>query len=218
MIANFLKHNWGWIILFIILVSTCNRYKEESDTAYLNNTTLLDSIRYYKLKSGSLVASKTVIEYDSKQLKSLVRESNKTVKEITEKFNKVEVIVQTITKTKIDSIKVVYKDTLNSHYKRFGSKIEPHYSFDYESDSKGFQLTNFQLADDSITYVKGIKKKWLFGKKTTVLDIHHSNPLVKDYTIEVINLKEPKQWYETTVFKVGVGVLGGMIIMEQIND
>ncbi len=36
MILTFLKHNWGWMILIIILMSTCNRYRLESNTAHLN--------------------------------------------------------------------------------------------------------------------------------------------------------------------------------------
>ena len=46
MILTFLKHNWGWMILIIILMSTCNRYRFESNTAHLNADKLLDTVRY----------------------------------------------------------------------------------------------------------------------------------------------------------------------------
>ena len=69
---------------------------------HLNADKLLDTVRYYKLKNGSVVASKVVLEYNDKQMKALVKSSNKTVQQIAKKFNKIETVVKSITETKID--------------------------------------------------------------------------------------------------------------------
>ena len=69
---------------------------------HLNADKLLDTVRYYKLKNGSVVASKGVLDYNDKQMKALVKSSNKTVQQIAKRFNKMETVVQSITETKID--------------------------------------------------------------------------------------------------------------------
>ena len=217
MILTFLKHNWGWMILIIILMSTCNRYRLESNTAHLNADKLLDTVRYYKLKNGSVVASKAVLEYNDKQMKTLVKSSNKTVQQIAKKFNKVETVVKSITETKIDSITVTYTEPVLVDFKREGLVIDTFYSFNYNSSSKGFKISNLKLTNDTVTYVKGNKRSWLLGKNTSTLDINHSNPFIKDIKIDVAELKEDKRWYETTLFKVGIGVIGGIILTEQLK-
>lgn len=217
MILTFLKRNWTWIVLIIILISISNNYRIERNTAYLNADKLLDTVRYYKLKNGSVVASKVVLEYNDIQMKALVKSSNKTVQQIAKKFNKIETIVQSITETEIDSITVNYTEPVLVDFNREGIVIDTLYSFNYNSSSKGFKISNFKLTNDTITYVKGIKRSWLLGKKTSTLDINHSNPLIKDIKINVAELKEDKKWYQTTLFKVGIGVIGGVILTGQLK-
>ena len=129
MILTFLKHNWGWMILIIILMPTCNRYRLERNTAHLNADKLLDTVRYYKLKNGSVDASKAVLEYNDKQMKALVKSSNKTVQQIAKKFSKVETVVKTVTEIKVDTIKIVYNKPIEVDFKRSGELSTKDYCF-----------------------------------------------------------------------------------------
>ena len=217
MMLTFLKRNWIWIVLIIILISISNDYRVERNTAHLNADKLLDTVRYYKLKNGSVVASKTVLEYNDEQMKALVKSSTKNMQEIAKKFNKIETVVQSITETKIDSITVSYVEPVLVDFKREGLVTDTFYSFSYNSSSEGFKIANLKLTNDTITYIKGNKRRWLLGKNTPTLDINHSNPFIKDIKIDVTELKDEKKWYQTTLFKVGIGVISGVILTEQLK-
>ena len=65
---------------------------------------------------------------------------------------------------------------------------------------------------DSVTIVTGYKRKWFLGSKTLVVDIKHDNPFVNPEYIQQIEVKEKKKWYQTDLFKVGIGLIGGIII------
>ena len=214
MILTFLKHNWGWMILIIILMSTCNRYRLERNTAYLNADKLLDTVRYYKLKNGSVVASKAVLEYNDKQMKALVKSSNKTVQQIAKKFNKLETVVKTVTEIKVDTIKIVYNKPIEVDFKRSGELSTKDYNFTYESDKNGLKIANFKLAQDTTTFVIGDKRKWFLGEKIKTIDINHSNPLIKDIFIDASLLNEKVKWYESKWFYLGVGIVAGTLIIK----
>lgn len=217
LISRFIRNNWIWLLLIILMAITTKKYMDDADRAFTRSVDLTDSIRYYKLKNGSVVASKEVLEYNDVQLRALLNNSNENIKELSKKFSKIELQIQLISKIKVDSLSVKYDKPIPLEFERSGSIIEPHYSFEYKSVSDGFKIANFELTNDTVTFIKGTKRKWLFGKETNTLDIIHSNPYISDIKLDAMQLKEDKKWYQTTGFKIGVGLLGGILISEQMN-
>ena len=51
-----------------------------------------------------------------------------------------------------------------------------------------------------------------FSQETQTIDITHSNKLIKDSGLQHFELVKPKKFWQTTVFKIGIGVIGGILI------
>lgn len=184
--------------------------KKDLNKAHLNHEILSSDIDYYKLKNKSLISSKKVLELDNEQLKKHYSAS----KEIIKKFSKVEAVVKTVTEIKVDTIKIVYNKPIEVDFKRSGELSTKDYNFTYESDKNGLKIANFKLAEDTTTFVIGDKRKWFLGEKIKTIDINHSNPLIKDISIDASLLNEKVKWYESKWFYLGVGIVAGTLIIK----
>jgi hypothetical protein len=63
-----------------------------------------------------------------------------------------------------------------------------------------------------VIVVTGIKRKWFLGKQTQTTDITHANPFVQTNNVQHIEVVTQKKWYDTFLFKVGLGFIGGVLI------
>jgi hypothetical protein len=62
--------------------------------------------------------------------------------------------------------------------------------------------------------VTGDKRKWFWGKRTSVTDITHANPFVETESVQHIEVVKPARWYDSTIFKLGIGFIGGLLLMK----
>jgi hypothetical protein len=186
--------------------------KCESEKLQLANVKALNSqSKVYKLKNGQLVTSVEVLSYDNAQLKNSILLKDKKIKELVDKFNKVKSITRYITVTKFDTIELRYKDTVPCVFERKDSVLKEWYHIAYKSNQKGIEITELSIPD-SVMVVTGFKRKWFLGKQTQTADISHANPFVETNQIQHIEVITPKKWYDTNLFKIGIGFIGGVLI------
>lgn len=208
---NFLKQNWYWIgiviVLFSMLFSQCSNEKiHDSNIDALNS-----KITTYKLKNGQLVSTVKSLTYSKSELKELVLAKDKKLKQLSDKFVKPKVVIQTVIETKIDSIMIPYDVPVPYKFTREGSIVNIDYSFKYKSNELGVSINDFELSKDTLNAVLGVKRKWLLGKETSTLDITHSNKNVQETSVLVIEVKEKNKFYETNLFKFGAGFVLGRL-------
>jgi hypothetical protein len=167
--------------------------------------------KVYKLKNGQLVTSVETLSYSNSQLKNSIVMKDKKVKELTNKFSKVQSLTKYVTNTKFDTIELRYKDTVPCVFERKDSLLKEWYHIAYKSNQKGIEITELSIPD-SVIVVTGIKRKWFLGKQTQTTDITHANPFVQTNNVQHIEVVTQKKWYDTFLFKVGLGFIGGVLI------
>lgn len=201
------------LIVCLILVSQLFQ-KCESEKLQLANVEALNSqSKFYKLKNGQLVTSVESLSYTNSQLKKSIIMQDKKVKELTNKFSKVKSVTKYVTNTKFDTIKLTYKDSIPCNFEKVGSDFKEWYHIAYKSNQKGVEITELSIPD-SVIIVTGDKRKWFWGKRTSTLDITHANPFVETQSIQHIEVKEKNKWYNSTIFKIGVGFIGGGLLLK----
>ena len=201
------------LVLCLILLSQLFQ-KCESEKLQLANIEALNSqTKVYKLKNGQLVTSVENLHYTNSQLKSSLLMKDKNVKELVNKFSNVKSVTKYVTNTKFDTIKLVYQDSIPCNFERVGSDLKEWYHIAYKSNQKGVEITELSIPD-SVIIVTGEKRKWFWGKRTSVTDITHANPFVETESIQHIEVVKPAKWYDSTIFKIGVGFIGGILLLK----
>lgn len=189
-IKEFVKRNWLWIIIVLILLSMLfNSYRN-------NNITKNDTVTYKTVNTK----------------KEAVQEM-KVPDTIVKNFTKIKTITKYVEKVKVDTLEIVYRDTVEVKFERIGSVNTKEYSFDYKSNNNGLKIANFSL-EDSVTVITGQKRKWFLGKAENTVDVYHSNKYVESANIKHIDVTPKKRFYETTLFKFAVGFGAGILILK----
>ena len=197
------------LILLLQLFQKC-----ESEEVQLANIEALNSqTQVYKLKNGQLVTSVENLNYTNTQLKNSLLMKDKMFKELINKFSNVKGVTKYVTNTKFDTIKLVYQDSVPCNFERIGSDLKEWYHIAYKSNQIGVEITELSIPD-SVIVVTGDKRKWFWGKRTSVTDITHANPFVETESIQHIEVVQPIRWYDSTIFKIGVGFIGGILLLK----
>lgn len=198
---NYIKSNW--ILLLIILVAVSLLYSKCENEKILSSNldTLKIKVNTYKLKDGKVVATSKTTTYD--------KVPDKT--ELTKQFQKVKTIIKIVETVRIDTVNIVYHDSIPCNFERTGTVLSKDYSLDYKSTQKGLSISNLSVTD-SLEVVAGTKRNWFLGKETQTIDITHSNKHIETNNIQHFEIKTKKKFYETTLFKVGVGIIAGVLI------
>jgi hypothetical protein len=195
------------LILLFQLFQKC-----ESEEVQLANIEALNSqTKIYKLKNGQLVTSVDNLLYTKEQLKKSLLMKDKRVKELTDKFSHIKSVTKYVTNTKFDTIKLVYQDSIPCNFERIGSDLKEWYHIAYKSNQKGVEITELSIPD-SVIVVTGDKRKWFWGKRTSVTDITHANPFVETESIQHIEVVQPAKWYDSTILKIAIGFIGGVLL------
>jgi hypothetical protein len=201
------------LIVCLILLSQLFQKCESEKVQLANVEALNKEANVYKLKNGQLVTSVENLHYTNSQLKNSLLMKDKNVKELVNKFSNVKSVTKYVTNTKFDTIKLVYKDSIPCEFERIGSDLKEWYHIAYKSNQKGVEITELSIPD-SVIVVTGEKRKWFWGKRTSVTDITHANPFVETESIQHIEVVKPTRWYDSTIFKLGVGFIGGIFLMK----
>ena len=203
------------VLLVVCLILLSQLFQKcESEKIQLANIDALNSqTKVYKLKNGQLVTSVENLHYTNSQLKSSLLMKDKKVKELVNKFSNVKSVTKYVTNTKFDTIKLVYQDSIPCNFERVGSDLKEWYHIAYKSNQKGVEITELSIPD-SVIVVTGEKRKWFWGKRTSVTDITHANPFVETESVQHIEVVRPAKWYDSTIFKIGVGFIGGIFLLK----
>jgi hypothetical protein len=201
------------LVVCLILLSQLFQKCESEEVQLANVEALNKEASIYKLKNGQLVTSVENLHYTNSQLKNSLLMKDKNVKELINKFSNVKSVTKYVTNTKFDTIKLVYKDSIPCEFERIGSDLKEWYHIAYKSNQKGVEITELSIPD-SVIVVTGDKRKWFWGKRTSVTDITHANPFVETESIQHIEIVQPTRWYDSTIFKLGIGFIGGIFLMK----
>jgi hypothetical protein len=193
------------IVLICILFSQCQNNKTQLSTIDALNSKNTS----YRLKNGQLVEStKTLLAFNQKQAIDLIGKDE--VKELTNKFSKVNTITKYIEKLRIDSVKIAYKDSVPCIFERTGTIKNIDFSLNYKSNQKGISIDSLEI-ENKVTIVSGMKRKWFWGKETYVTDVTNSNKLIKIDSLQHVEIQPKKRFYDTNLFKISVGFILGKI-------
>jgi len=203
------------VLMIVCLILLSQLFKKcESEEVQLANIEALNSqTKVYKLKNGQLVTSVENLSYSNKQLKNSNLMKDKKVKELINKFSNVKSVTKYVTNTKFDTISLVYTDSIPCNFERIGSDLKDWYHIAYKSNQKGVEITELSIPD-SVIVVTGDKRKWFWGKRTSVTDITHANPFVETESVQHIEIVKPTKWYDSTILKIGIGFIGGILLMK----
>ena len=201
------------LIVCLILISQLFQKCESEELQLANIEALNSQAKVYKLKNGQLVTSVENLQYTNSQLKKSAIMKDKKVKELVNKFSEVKSVTKFVTNTKFDTIKLVYNDSIPCEFERIGSDMKQWYHIAYKSNQKGVEITELSIPD-SVIVVTGDKRKWFWGKRTSVTDISHANPFVETDNIQHIEVVKPAKWYDSTIFKIGLGFIGGIFLVK----
>jgi competence protein ComGC len=201
------------LIVCLILLSQLFQKCESEELQLANIKALNSQTKVYKLKNGQLVTSVENLNYTNSQLKNSLLMKDKNVKELVNKFSNVKSVTKYVTNTKFDTIKLVYQDSIPCNFEKIGSDLKEWYHIAYKSNQKGVEITELSIPD-SVIVVTGEKRKWFWGKRTSVTDITHANPFVETESIQHIEVVKPAKWYDSTIFKIGVGFIAGAYIFK----
>ncbi len=198
----------GLIIGLILSINQCSTNKK---LAKSQTSSLLDSTQHYKNKLGTITATKKVLQLSNKDLKKLLYYKDSELNQLRKEFAKVETIVKTKTIVIIDSIPVPFDVTVPCDFERKGKHLDKWLQFDYAVNQDGFNISKFTITNDQTT-ITGFKRKWFLGRQTYVTDITNSNPYIKTIEVQTIQVVVPKRFYDTRLFNIGVGFIGGVLI------
>lgn len=195
------------VLLLCLLFNKC-----QNENLQLANVDALNSqLTTYKLKNGQLVTSAKTLSYTNAQLKNSLLGKDKVLKEVMDKFAKVKSVTKYVTNTKLDTIAITYTDSIPCVFDKDGAIFHEWYSLGYNSNQKGITITELSIPD-SVAIVTGTKRKWFLGKQTQTIDITHTNPFVETDAVQHIEVVAKPKWYQTTIFKLGLGFLGGYLL------
>ena len=200
-------------IICLLLISQLFSKCENQKVQLANIDALNKELTTYELKNGQLVTSVENLVYTKEQLKNSLIMKDKKVKELADKFSHIKSITKYVTNTKFDTIKLVYQDSVPCNFEKTDSVLKEWYHIAYKSNQKGIEITELSIPD-SVIVATGDKRKWFWGKRTSITDITHANPFVETESIQHIEVVQPAKWYDSTIFKIGLGFIGGMFLVK----
>lgn len=207
---------WQWfsVILVIVLALVSFKSCEANSLLTANNNALNKEVSTYRLKTGSLVKSVSVLQLDKKALKEQVLSKDAELKEMASKFSKVTSVQKTSIKATIPKISVPFKEPITLKdidstsgelkFERYGAVFEDWYEFGYKVTQDTLTVEPFSTWTD-IKRVDGFKRKWFLGRQSLYSDVTLSNPFIEVVETKTVVVPIPKAWHETRLFNMLVG-------------
>jgi cell division protein FtsB len=207
--------NWKQISLYgvIVILLFCLSAKCESEKVQMANVDALNAeLAIYKLKNGQLVVTKEALVYTNKELREKVLNKDLMLKELAKKTAVIKTVTRYVNKIRVDTINVNYADSIQCLFERTGSLASKDYSLNYKSNQDGLQISDLAI-DNNVTIVTGTTRKWFLGKETQTISITNSNKLVSIESLEHFEIKREKRWWDSNLFKIGLGFAAGALIV-----
>ena len=206
------------IVMLLIFIHTCGTNGQLT----IDYRKMKEEVQNYKvqhLSDSSKLISQAVnyqSEIDSRDMaiKLLAIRNPKEVVKIQYK-TKVETKIQLAEPIIFDSSSYIKLPVEFSDYNEW-------YSIDGKIDSLGVLVIDSIVSSGTLTYSVGdTLRDGLFNrllrKKDSVVRLHIDNPTMSISNLSNIYVKREPKWYQSTAFKVGVGVLLGIGLSSQIK-
>jgi len=208
----------GAIVMLLILIHTCGS-NGQLTIDYRNMKREVESYKVQHLADSSKLISQAVnyqSEIDSRDMaiKLLAIRNPKEVVKIQYK-TKVETKIQLAEPITIDSTNYIKLPVEFSDYNDW-------WSIDGKIDTLGVLVIDSIVSNGTLTYSVGDTLRdglinRLLRKTDSVVRLHIDNPTMSITNLSNIYIKKEPKWYQSTAFKVGVGVLLGIGLSSQIT-
>lgn len=195
------------LVLLLASMQTCSFHKSNADS---NLEAITDTVKHFKNKLGTQTASINTLLLDKEQLEVLVLNKDAELAKLAKEFSKINTITKYKTVMQIDTIRIVYKDSVPCVFERSGEVKKDWYSFSYKSDQKRIQIDSLTIPNTT-TAITGFKRNWFLGKQTAFTDVTNSNPYIKVTEMKSVTITVPEPWYKKWYVWLGVGLIGGAI-------
>jgi len=208
----------GSIIMLLIFIHTCGMNGQLT----IDYRKMKEEVQNYKVQhmaDSSKLISQAVnyqSEIDSRDM-AIKLLAIRNPKEI------VKIQYETLIKTKIQLAEPITIDS--SKYIKLPVEFSDYndwYSIDGKIDSLGVLVIDSIVSSGTLTYSVGDTLRdgfinRLLRKSDSVVRLHIDNPTMLISNLSNIYVKKETKWYESTAFKVGVGVILGIGISSQIK-
>jgi len=198
-------------LLLLLAIYQCENRDSLKTTTDNNLQALNDSVKYYKNKIGTQSATLQTLQMNAGQLEELILQKDSQLASLKKVFSKVNSVVKFEAKTVLDTIHIVYKDTVPYSFKRSGEIKSQWYSLKYTSGQKGIAIDSFRTWT-STSVLTGIKRKWLFGRQVVTTDITNTNPYMTVTSIKSVEVVVPEPIYKKWYLWLAAGIAGGYLI------
>jgi hypothetical protein len=207
----------GGIVMLLIFIHTCGT-NGQLTIDYRKMKEEVQSYKVQHLADSSQLISQAVnyqTEIDSRDMaiKLLAIRKPKELVKIQYK-TKVETKIQLADPITIDSSKYIKLPVEFSDYNEW-------YSIDGKIDTLGSLVIDSIISSGTLTYSVGDTLRdglinRLLRKTDSVVRLHIDNPTMSITNLSNIYVKKEPKWYQSTAFKIGVGVLLGISISSQV--
>lgn len=222
---------WREILIVLLLtvaalsVKTCSSKEGDIKALTQAKDSIFTALTTYKQKNGELTYQVQTQQLTIDQIKDFGNQlgvDNKKLKDQVGNLNnlvsvleaKVSVSGSVVTKGRDTVIVTVHdhRDTVKTEEKVFNYKTQ-YLSLYQILNEKSDSLRTYYEYDVDFKMVAYWKGKTIFKQGTLVSDLTFSDPNMKVQKFTSMVIKQPeKKWYETTLFKVGIGVAAGIFI------
>lgn len=207
-------------ILLFISIKSCQNNRQDFKQLQEFSGLQKDTIRTYRAKNGDTIKYVQQIRLYKQNLSSAIEE-NKSLKSTLDnmkvKTSSVSTITQIVNHQKTDTLYITYtNDTCFTHLKdtiKFKDSAS-NYNIKGMLFKNKLALTKIDFSDTLTMVTQNVGN--IFTDKYRI-DIAHSNKLITTTSITSLTLKPQKHWWQTTLFKMGVGFIGGIYVEAKIK-
>lgn len=208
----------GSMVMILIFIHTCGMNGQLT----IDYRKMREEVKNYKvqhLADSSKLISQAInyqSEIDSRDI-AIKLLSIRNPKEI------VKIQYETLIKTKIQLAEpIIFDSTSYIKLPVEFSDYNDWYSIDGKIDSLGVLVIDSIVSSGTLTYSVGDTLRdgfinRLLRKSDSVVRLHIDNPTMSISNLSNIYVKREPKWYQSTAFKVGVGVLLGIGLSSQIK-
>lgn len=206
------------VTIAIMWLRSCNEFESRindlhnsysyKESMHLNNESTLK--RTINEQGDELITQKQLLLTKKEALKMAIIENSKLKNVKSEvKINTVteikEVFIQTTDTLQGDSVKKIFRAN-NKWYGINGHVL-----------SNGIMFDSVYFNNEIVTTI-GFKKDGFFKRPYPVVEVVNKNPYSRiDEVYNVVIKERKKRFYETTGFKVGVGIIGGFYLKSKLK-
>ena len=195
------------IITLLLLLERCQFIKQNATE---NSIALTDTVTYYTNRLGTQTASIKTLQLQQQELKDIVLAKDKQLTALAKEFSHVKSVVQYEQVTILDTISIVYRDTVPCVFSKSGNITSKWYNLNYKSNNKGFTIDSLTLPNQA-TVITGFKRKWFLGKETLTTEVTNTNPHITITGITSAQVVISSPWYKKWYVWLGIGLAGGLV-------